>query len=193
MSYKITEQYARGEENPIAEFSEINDAKLFITKKSAVDDEQDKQIIYRLYDDSELLQEVNKKRISIAYAKYAEGDCDIQNSVRFSFNVKVQPPHSLERKNIAALNDKNDAELFIIGKCESDETIDDTSLFLVLKENLLMDTLSKHILANRKKETGGSSGNETGSTFRPTPLSSRPTPPGGPSDYWVDNEDDEKK
>ena len=193
MNYKITEQYARGEENPIAEFGELENAKLFITRKSTINDEQEKQIIYRLYDDSELLQEINIKKISIAYAKYAEGDCDIQNSARFSFTVKIQTAPSLERKNIASFNDKNNAELFIIGKCEADETVDSNSLFLIFKDRLLMDTLSKPLLANRKKATDGSSGSDKGSTFRPTPLSTRPTPPGGPSDYWVNNEDEDQK
>ena len=41
MNYKITEQYSRGEENPIAARGELNDARLFVTKKSTIDDSID--------------------------------------------------------------------------------------------------------------------------------------------------------
>ncbi|WP_454781809.1 hypothetical protein [Legionella sp. WA2022007384] len=59
MQYKITEQFARGEEKVIAEFSDLGDTRIFIAKKLALPDLEKQKIIFRLYDDSDLLQEFN--------------------------------------------------------------------------------------------------------------------------------------
>ncbi|CEG58295.1 TPA: hypothetical protein F7001_02725 [Legionella pneumophila] len=190
MNYKITEHYARGEEKFIAEFNELNDARFFMTKKSSIDDVERKKVIYRLYDDHELLHELNKENISITHAKYAEGNGDFNNAVPFIFQVMIKTMDSLERKTIAQFNDKNDANLFVVCKFEDDNTVHDNDLFLIFKDKILIDTVNKTITANRKKESSGSSGNEKGSTYKLSPLSTRPTPGGGPADYWVKNEDE---
>jgi hypothetical protein len=192
MNYKITEHYARGEEKPIAEFNDLNEAKLFLAKKSSINDEERKKVIYRLYDDHELLHELNKESISITHAKYAEGDGDFNNAAPFIFQVMIKTMDSLERKTIAQFNDKNDAYLFVVCKFEDDNTVHDNDLFLIFKDKILIDTVNKTIIANRKKESSGSSGNEKGSTYKLSPLSTRPTPSGGPADYWVKNEDDDE-
>ena len=54
MNYKVTTQYARGEEELIAEFCASQDATIFLTKKISTDQQQTKKKIYRLYGDSEL-------------------------------------------------------------------------------------------------------------------------------------------
>ena len=191
MHYKITEQYARGEEKPIAEFCELDDAQIFVTKKISNDEMQHKKIIYRLYDDSQLLKKFNPENISIGYARYAEEDLDITNTIHFLFNVMIQTGDSLERKNIANFNDGNDANLFIIGKCDTDSTVHDNDLFCIFKGKILMKNLNKMIIANQKITSEGSSANQSGATFRPTPIPTRPTPPGGPSDCWVEKDDDD--
>lgn len=183
MNFKITEHYARGEEKFIAEFNELNDAKFFMSKKSSIDDLERKKVIYRLYDDHELLHELNKENISITHAKYAEGNGDFNNAAPFIFQVMIKTMDSLERKTIAQFNNKNDAYLFVIYKFEHDNTIHDNDLLLILKDKILIDTANKTIIANRKKESSGSSGNEKGSTYKLSPLSTRPTPGGGPADY----------
>ncbi len=192
MDYIITEHYARGEEKPIAAFNELNEAKLFMTKKSAIDEKEKKQVIYRLYEDDELLQELNKENISTTHAKYAEGNGDFNNTPPFIFQVMIKTTDSLERKKIAQFDDKNDAYLFIVSKYEAVNTIHENDLFFIFKDKVSIDTINKTIFANRKTESGGSSSNEQGSTYKLSPLSMRPTPGGGPPDYWVKKEDDDE-
>ena len=192
MNYKITEHYARGEEKLIAEFNELKEARFFITKKSSIDEPERKKVIYRLYDDQELLCELNRESISVTHAKYAEGNGDFNNATPFIFQVMIKTMDSLERKAIAQFNDKNDAILFVVSLCEADDVLHGNDLFLIFKDQVLIDTLNTAVIANRKKESGGSSGNEIGSTYKLSPLSTRPTPGGGPADYWVKNEDDDE-
>lgn len=188
MKYTITEQYARSEEKPIAEFNELHEARLFITKKSVINDDERKKVIYRLYDDAELFYELNQDNISITHANYAEGNNDFSNTAPFIFQVMISTLNSIERKTIAQFNNKTDAYLFIVSKFEQDNTVIDTDLFLLVKDDMLIDTVNKTIIATRKK---GSSAGERDATYSLSPLSTRPTPCGGPPDYWVKNEDDE--
>ncbi len=57
MLYKVTKQYARGSDAPVAEFNELNDAKLFIEAKLQADARLKVKITYRLFEGIELLQE----------------------------------------------------------------------------------------------------------------------------------------
>ncbi len=184
MNYKMTEQYARGEEKVFAEFQSLLDITIFMAKKLHQDDEQGHELIYRLYDDSELLREFNKKNISVGYAQFAEGNCDFTNKARLFFNVLIKSAHSLEREPIANFYDEQDAYLFIVGKCDVDDTIHDNDLFMVLKNNVLFSTLSRVLLSNQKKGGVGSTEGSKGTVFRPTPMPMRPVPPGFPHDYW---------
>lgn len=59
MQYKVFKQFPRDEERICAEFIELNDAKLFIEKKSAADASLKVKVIYRLYKDHEMLQAFN--------------------------------------------------------------------------------------------------------------------------------------
>ncbi|MDP3704349.1 MAG: hypothetical protein Q8R24_00380 [Legionellaceae bacterium] len=190
MKYKLTEQYARGEEMLFAEFQELLDVNIFMAKKSHQDDEQGHELIYRLYDDSELLREFNKKNISVGYAQFAESNGDLTNQARSFFNVLIKPVYSSERTPIANFYDEHDASLFITNKCNIDETIHDNDLFLVFKNNVLYTTSSRILLSNQKKEYAGSTEGRKGAVFRPTPMPMRPIPPGFPSDHW-DEENEE--
>jgi len=192
MNYKITKQYARSEETLIAELEEFNEAILFMSKKSSIDEEERKKIIYRLYDDQTLLHELNKENISITRAVYADGISELINTAPFSFQVMFKTMNSLERKVIAQFNEKNDANLFVICKFEIDPTIHDDDLLFVFKNNVLMDTVNKTTIANRKKEASGSRGSEKESTYKLSPLSTRPSPGGGPPDYWVKVDDEDE-
>ncbi|WP_131794978.1 hypothetical protein [Fluoribacter gormanii] len=189
MRYIITEQFARGEENVIAEFSYLNDSHLFIAKKLAHTELEKQKIIFRLYDDSDLLKEFNRENISVSHAKYAEGNGDL-NFVQLSFYVMIKTENEPEKKKIANFNDKDDANLFMVGKCESDETLHDSDLLFLFKEQNLMDTLNRTITIHRKKETTRFAGNEKGTKFHPTPMPRRPTPPGGPSDCWIEEDEE---
>ncbi|MCE0724441.1 MULTISPECIES: hypothetical protein [Legionella] len=190
MRYKITEQFARGEEKVIAEFGELNDTRIFLAKKSANADLEKQKIIFRLYDDSDLVHEINRENISVAYAKFAEGNGDL-NLIQLPFHVMIRTQTILEKRGIANFNDKNDANLFIISKCESDESIQDNDLFFLFKGQNLIDTLTRIINTHREKEATRSTRNEKKATFHPTPMPRRPTPPGGPSDCWIEEEEDD--
>ncbi|HHF7372969.1 hypothetical protein [Legionella bozemanae] len=190
MRYKITEQFARGEEKVIAEFSELNDTRIFLAQKSANADLEKQKIIFRLYDDSDLLHEINRENISVAYAKYAEGNGDI-NLIQFPYHTMIKTQKALEKRRIANFNDKNDANLFIISKCESDESIQDNDLFFLFKEHTLIDTLSRIINAHREKEATRIARNEKGAKFHPTPMPRRPIPPGLLNDCWIEEDDND--
>jgi hypothetical protein len=192
MNYIVTQQYARSEEKPIAGFNDLNDARVFLTKKSSIGDEEGKKVIYRLFDDHELLLELNEENISITNAKYAESNGDFNNTIPFIFQVMIKDINGLERKTVAQFNDVNDAKLFVVCQFESDNTVHDNDVFLLFKDKILIDTLNKTIIANRKKESSGSASSEKGSNYKLSPLSTRPTPGGGPADYWVEKADDDE-
>ncbi|MBX9702739.1 MAG: hypothetical protein K2X39_01170 [Silvanigrellaceae bacterium] len=185
MNYKITQHYARSEEKLIAEINELNEAILFITKKSSVDDEERKKVIYRLYNDNELLQELNKENISITHANFAEDNSDFNNAAPFLFQVVIKAARSLDLKTIAQFNDKKDAILFIAGQFEGENRAHDNDLFFIYKDSVLIDTVNKTIILSQKAL---SSSNEKESTATLSPLSTRPTPGGGPPDYWVEKD-----
>lgn len=189
MSYKITEQYSRGEEKLIASFVQLHDAKLFMTKKSSADDEERKKIIYRIYDDYDLLHELNNANISTGYSRYAEGNGDLNNAAPFIFQVMIGTVSSVERKSIAQFYVKTDASLFITSKFEADNTAQENTLFFIYKGQVLVDTINKTII--EKRQSGGVDGNDKGSRATLSPLPTRPTPPGGPADYWVENSEDD--
>jgi hypothetical protein len=193
MNFKMTEHYARGEEKLIAAFSELNEATHFLTKKASLNEVERKKIIYRLYDDGELLHELNTENSSSIHAKYAEGNGDFSNAALLTFQVLIKTFDSLEKKTIAQFNDTSDAYLFIVSQFDCNDTVHDNDLFFIVKSNLLIDTVNKSIIEHRNKESGGSNSNESGSSYKLSPLSTRPTPGGGPPDYWVRNEDDDNR
>lgn len=190
MNYHVTAQYPRGEEKLIAEFGSSTDATIFLTKKISIDQQQAKKQVYRLYEDSELLTAFNENHLSVPYAQYADGNSDFINQTPFLFKVTIQTINSSTRKNIANFNDSNDASLFIGGKCETDSTVNDNDLFGLFKEDILIKTLNKIILAYQKAKSVGSTTNQSMATFNPSPTPTRPTPPGGPSDCWIEKEDE---
>ncbi|CEG57749.1 hypothetical protein [Legionella fallonii] len=193
MQYRVTEHYARGEEKLIAEFSELPDTKIFTAEKLALAAIDRKKLIYRIYDDAELLHEFNEQQISIAYANYADGHADISQVVSFPFSVMLKTKEATEKRNIANFNDKEDVYLFVFSKCKSDNIVQDSDLFFITKDGqYLLDTLNKVICASRQKQSSSDSTDDKGERFSPTALPSRPKPPGEPGDYWIeDNSDDE--
>lgn len=192
MKYTVTKQFSRSNEILIAQFIEWSDAKIFLSKTAAEDDREGKKRIYRVYDDSGLLHEYNKEHISVTYARYAEGDYDFSNNIVLLFQVLIKRNGIEERNIIANFNDKSDAMLFIMGKCDSDNLLDENDLLFLYKARILIATFSKNIIANQKKMGVNAGGQGTEATFRPTPLSTKLLPPGGPGDCWVEKEDEQK-
>lgn len=190
MNYKVTAQFPRGEEKLLAAFDASQDATFFLTQKIAVDELQAKKKLYRLYDDTVLLRAFNPLNISVDYAKYAEGNSDFINQPPFLYKLTIQTIPASKKRSIAYFNDIDDANLFIAEKCKTDSTVNDSDLFCIFKGDVLIKSLNKIILANQKTESSGSRANQASATFNPTPMPTRPTPPGGPNDCWIEIEDD---
>lgn len=189
MHYMVTLHYARGEEKWIASFDSTNEARLFLSKKSSIDEEEGKKVIYRLYGDQELLQEWNKDNISVTCALYADGNADFDNVPPGVFKVMKNSVNPLQKTPMAQFYAQNDAMLFIVSAFEAENDPYANDVFFIFKGNLLMHTVNKSILEKRKKGSVSASDKEKGSTYQISPLSTRPTPGGGPPDYWVEKED----
>ncbi|WP_115707795.1 hypothetical protein [Legionella sainthelensi] len=185
MRYKISEQFARGEEKAIAEFKEFNDAKIFIDQKQENTQIEKQKIIFRLYDDCDLLHEFNEYNSTVAYAKYADGNGDF-NIIKFPYHVMIKAQHATDKKCIANFIHKINANLFVISKCNRDALLNENDLFFIFKEQNLIDTLNKIICIHRKTKSDRTDDNEKGAKFHPSPLPKRPIPPGGPSDCWIE-------
>lgn len=190
MNYIITYQYARGEETCMAGFGASHDAATFLNKKMTIDQLQHKKKIYRLYSETDLLREFNPEKISVTHAKYADGDGCPTDGAMFLFQVSLQTQGSLERKYIACFNDSDDATLFITEKCETDSNVTESDLFCLFKGRILIKSLNKVMIANQKIKSDGSKAQQSTATFHPTPMPTRPTPPGGPSDCWIEKDED---
>lgn len=188
MNYYLTGQYARGEENPIAAFNELIDVQEFTTIKLAQDELERKRIVYRVYDDQVLLHQFNSENISTSYAQFAEGNGDFNTVESFIFQVILKPFTNPKQKTIAQFNHQPDAYLFITAKFANDHALHDKDLLLLFNAKSLIDTLSKTI--NEHRGTS-STHNEQGSGYTLSPLSTRPTPGGGPADYWVKKEEED--
>lgn len=194
MNFKYTQQYAKGEEILIAEFIDLNDAKIFAIGKTSGDELEKKQLIYRIYDGAKLLLEFNKERIQIPIqpAKYAHGECDFYENFYAPFRVNIKAQEDTE-KILARFINKNDAHVFVIAKCDYDTTITENDLFFIFHGNSLLEQLNKRIINKSKADEAGDQGNEKKIRFRPTPLPTKPRL--GPGGYWVEdeeNKDDDK-
>lgn len=188
MQFVVTEHYARGEEKIIAEFKDVDDGKIFISEKCIRNDIERKKCIYRLYNDTpELLHEVNKDNISVSHANFAESDYYF-NRDSLLFLVMMKPFAAEDRQTLAQFGSKNDAHLFIAGKCAKEKMIQDNDLFFIFNGRILLETLSKNIIADRQL-TAGDNQNQ-GVRFNPSPLSTRPLPPGAPPDSWREDEEE---
>jgi len=188
----VTSQFARGEEKLIALFESIDHARLFLLNKSYRDDEEGKKIIYRLYKNQDLLQVWNKDNISISSALYADGISDFDNPSLCIFEVMINYINYNQRTPIAKFNVELDAMLFIISAFKAENDIHANDVFFIFKGQLLMHTVNKSILEKQKNGLSGTSNQDNSSKYQISPLSTRPTPSGGPPDYWVKKDDTEE-
>lgn len=187
MKYKISMQYARGVENPLAEFSEQKDAEFFIERKCLSDDEKNVILIYRLFDNQKLLKEFNKEKITsrIDPAQYAEGDMYFPKSLS---------PYKVSKDNLTAhalavFTDLSDAELFVEDKLTHTTAI---TTYYIFDKDVLMTEMNQRI-KKRSQQEEGSQGKGQSSSFRPTPLNTSPRPPGTPPNWVKDENDDDEK
>lgn len=138
------------------------------------------------------MHEYNKENISVTHDTYLEGTSDFNNAAPFIIQVMIKTMDSLEKKIVAQFDDEHNANLFIACKFEDDNTVHDDDLFFIFREKVLLDIVNKTIKSNRENTSGGSCCNEEESTYKLSPLSTRPTPGGGPADFWVKKEDGEE-
>lgn len=136
-----------------------------------------------------MLYELNKENLCVTHAKYAEGSADFHNS-ELIYHVFIKSIDASERKEVAQFNDRNNARLFVASVFEIACELNENNLFLIFKDNILTDTLNKNTVADQQGASSSGS-NEKGSTYRLSPLSTRPTPGGGPADYWVEDKNDD--
>jgi hypothetical protein len=184
MKYKVTQSYLKTKEKLIAAFCQYNDAIIFITKKASQDEVDKKKSLYRIYDDFNLVQQFAQQVPIITDSEDAES----YSNAQFSFRVERQPIRSVERTTIACFNDVDEANLFVSCKCSIDEENSDT--YLIYKGKLLIATLNRNTLEHQIIRDKAREEGRKGATL--SPLSKRPTPPGGPEDYWVENENDDE-
>src|SRR3990167_7283818 len=88
MQYKVTKQYIKDIELPLAEFVDGNDAELFITNKP--DTYKASLLIYRLYNNSKLVSIYNKHKSPFSPAQYANGDIDLPEHFAEPYRVTYQ-------------------------------------------------------------------------------------------------------
>lgn len=186
MKYKVTKHYLKTKDVLIAAFSALNDAEIFIAQKLTHDEINRTKTLYRIYDDNELVAEFNNETQLFTEPE----DAETYSNAQFSFNVTIQVTNSLERITIAYFNDEADANLFVIDKCSREDKSDSGDTFLIFKDQVLFATLNRYLIDNKALKSSGIAGNSTGVTL--SPLSRRPIPPGGPSDYWVEKNDDDE-
>lgn len=190
MQYKVTKQYARDSESPLAEFNDINDAKLFIEEKIDLDALLNTKIIFRLFDRDHLINEFNKEKINvpISRAQYAEGDAFIPKSFSFSYKVTGQSQQAVE-KPLAEFNNVEDAKIFINAKLSRDAMSQLAITYQLFSSAQLMEKFEP-IDSSFKTQ---SQGQKNAASFRPTPLSTTPRPLGTPPKWLIDEEDDNEK
>jgi hypothetical protein len=193
MNFRVTEQYARGEESLFTEFNALEDALLFLAKKLIIDEKDKRKILYRLYNAGDLFKQINQNNVCVTHAHYFDGNGDITDDVHFAYTVRLQVAPSSERLEIARFNDRIDARIFITERVKNsgDETKGD--LYFIFKDNQLMDTASNIMTQNLKKAHDGPNGNVTGEMFQPTPLPMKPVPPGFQHSSWVNKEEDDER
>ena len=114
-------------------------------------------------------------------------DPESYSNAKYFFNVKMQDLNSLKRTTLAYFNDKEDANLFVRGKCSNVNKTENLDTFMIFKDQVLIATLTKNILDNQTLRDLSSSEITKGATL--SPLSTRPTPPGGPADYWKESKE----
>ncbi|HFL2714580.1 TPA: hypothetical protein ACGWTM_001737 [Legionella pneumophila] len=182
MNYKVTRTYPRSKELLLAGFLDIDDAQEFIHKKISIDESSGKKVLYRIYDDINLIFELHNEMQSGTDAEDPES-FDHSN-LAYSLKVLLEP--DLDKSAIAYFNDQDDAKLFALLKC----SLDSRHTYIIYKGNVMIERITTNTIASQKlKEDSQAVGKS--SSFKPTPLKTRPTPPGGPSDCWEDNEKDE--
>lgn len=195
MQYKITRQYSKDEENPLAEFRYLNDAKLFVDKKSSTDEKQNIKLIYRIFDNNKLLAEFNREKINdlIKRGVYAQYDKDLPISFLNAFKVIIKPYVENKQGPLAEFNNISDAKVFIIAKLVLDASMNVNTAYGIFNHKIFIEELSQNTINIIQKQNQESQGKPRVVSFRPSPFSTIPQPPGSPPRWIIDEDTDKDK
>jgi hypothetical protein len=187
MQYKITRQYARDVEMPLAEFDAAADAKFFLKVKLAQDAELHIAAIYRLCKDGELLAEINKSNINVAGipARYFLEEENQPVQPHF-YKVAKQVLSSMPVFCMKFIEIK-DAKLLIEKMLIVNRAANEKITYRLFKGDLFLEKFDPHkIIAPTKPEEGaGFKKDESNAvTFHPTPFNKMPRPAGS-SPSWI--------
>lgn len=193
MQYKITKQYSRDDELPLAEFHNLEDAQLFIDKKSAIDEKHYIKLIYRIYDPNKLLFEFNKEKINgpIKKGLYADQERDLPISFMNAFKIIIKPYPENKKNILAEFNNINDAKIFIEAKLVLDSSMNVNITYGIFNQALFAEEWSQNTVNVIQKQNQESQGKKRAASFRPSPFSTIPQPPGSPP-RWIIDEDEDK-
>ncbi len=95
MLYKVTKQYARGTDVPVAEFNDINDAKIFVFARLAEDAKLKVKVTYRLFEGIEMLEEFSESPASASGGVSQTSGSSAGQKSSFQptpFNAAPRPP-----------------------------------------------------------------------------------------------------
>jgi len=189
IQYKITKQFAKEKETPLAEFISLRDSELFIAAKSSDDESKSSKIIYRIYDHEKLLREYNKEKINIQIgrAQYAQGDLDLPHYFAEPFRVLSNRLYDASAV-IAKFNTIDDAKIFIETKFAENKP--DARTYYIFNDKQLIEQMDKSHIDLNKSQSQGGQGKENKQVFRPTPFNVAPRL--GPSKWLVDEKDDDE-
>jgi len=183
MQYKITRQYARDIEMPLAEFQEVADARFYLKAKLESDAAFNVTAIYRLYVDGKLLDEVNRGKINTAGipARYF-ADEGIQHMKPDAYKVAAQDLVNAP-VTLAHFIELKDARLFIEKKLPVDSTASKRITYRILKNNEMLEKFDPVKPAAANPGQGGTTGAANKTVFRPTPFNTVPRPTGSPQGW----------
>jgi hypothetical protein len=93
MLYRVTKQYTRGGDTPVAEFNDANDAKLFINARLELDARLKVKVIYRLFESGELIEEFSESSSEQGSASSSGAGTQQRSSFQPTpFNATPRPP-----------------------------------------------------------------------------------------------------
>ncbi|MCD6039731.1 MAG: hypothetical protein K0S27_1131 [Gammaproteobacteria bacterium] len=184
MQYKITRQYARDVEMPLAEFHEAREARFFMKAKLESDAEFHVTAIYRLYNGSTLLDEVNGSKIpiSVGAARYFTEEVPGVFSDRYKVAIQDLMGAPQVSANFIELKD---ARLFIEKKLPVDIIEKKKITYRIMKNNQMLEKFEPvKPRAAEKNQATTQANAENKTSFRPTPFNTVPRPAGSPQG-WI--------
>ena len=193
MQYKMTKQYARDMETPLAEFGNLSDAELFINTKSALDKSKYLKLIYRLYENDNLLREYNKETMNAPFARaqYAQSDLDLPRNFAGPFSILNQNNVNNADAIIAKFCNIDDAKIFIEVQITTNNASEKISgAYFIFKDAQLIEKIDRNSIDSQQSSSSQETQEQQKkSAFRPTPLTTSLRL--GPS-KWTANEEDDK-